>query len=209
MTTSNRRILHAHGDLLAGSFGFEVLTRCVPDQPFGVYDDVSFRAAAPKVAALAQDMADGVDALIISCCADPGLTETRAVLDIPVIGAGSAAAAAALAFGGRAGVLGLTHQAPGPIAEASGTECCSSMGPTVPGTPEGFLTPTGIFDALAQAHMLVDAGAEVIVQGSTGLSSIGMTAVLRDRLGVPVIDPVTAAGSVLLSGAGRRPAHAG
>ncbi|BAS18644.1 hypothetical protein AHiyo8_pI69480 (plasmid) [Arthrobacter sp. Hiyo8] len=53
--------------------------------------------------------------------------------------------------------------------------------------------------------MLVDAGAEVIVQGSTGLSSIGMTAVLRDRLGVPVIDPVTAAGSVLLSGAGADP----
>ena len=59
--------------------------------------------------------------------------------------------------------------------------------------------PAGIFDALAAAHMLVDAGADVIVQASTGLSSIGMADVLRRRLGVPVIDAVTAAGSMLVS----------
>lgn len=66
-------------------------------------------------------------------------------------------------------------------------------------TPDAFLMPAGIFDALAAAHMLVDAGADVIVQASTGLSSIGMADVLRRRLGVPVIDAVTAAGSMLVS----------
>lgn len=30
----------------------------------------------------------GVDALIISCAADPGLAEVRSLVDIPVIGAG-------------------------------------------------------------------------------------------------------------------------
>ncbi|WP_221411605.1 aspartate/glutamate racemase family protein [Arthrobacter crusticola] len=51
-------------------------------------------------------MAGRVDALIIGCAADPGLEETRAAVGIPVIGAGSVAAAAALAYRGRVGVLG-------------------------------------------------------------------------------------------------------
>jgi Asp/Glu/hydantoin racemase len=71
-------------------------------------------------------------------------------------------------------------------------------------TPDEFLMPAGIFDALAAAHMLVDAGADVIVQASTGLSSIGMADVLRRRLGVPVIDAVTAAGSMLVSAVAAR-----
>jgi Asp/Glu/hydantoin racemase len=71
-------------------------------------------------------------------------------------------------------------------------------------TPDGFLLPTGIFDALAAAHMLVDAGADVILEASTGLTSIGMADVLRRRFGIPVIDPVTAAGSMLISAVASR-----
>jgi len=44
----------------------------------------------------------------------------------------------------------------------------------------------------------------MIVQASTGLSSIGMADVLRRRLGVPVIDAVTAAGSMLVSAVSAR-----
>ena len=44
----------------------------------------------------------------------------------------------------------------------------------------------------------------MIVQASTGLSSIGMADVLRRRLGVPVIDAVTAAGSMLVSAVAAR-----
>lgn len=47
--------------------------------------------------------------------------------------------------------------------------------------------------------MLVDAGADVIVKAGTGLSIIGRADVLRRRLGIPVIDPVVAAGAVIVS----------
>jgi Asp/Glu/hydantoin racemase len=199
LTTSDRRLLHSHGRLLRETFGFEVTTRCIPDQPSGVYNEETLRSAVPKVVETALDMAGEVDALIISCAADPGLAETRAVVDIPVIGAGSAAAAVALAFGGRVGVLGLKHQVPDPITESLGERMLLIDGPASVETPEGFLMPTGIFDALAAAHMLVEAGADVIVEATTGLTSIGMAEVLRRRLGIPVIDPVTAAGSMLVS----------
>lgn len=204
LTTTDRRLLNSHGKLLRETFGFEVTSRCIPDQPSGVYNEESLQLAIPKVAELALELAGGVDALIISCAADPGLAEVRSLVDIPVVGAGSAAAAAALTFGGRVGVLGLKHSVPGPIADVLGDRMLLIDGPESVETPEGFLMPAGIFDALAAAHMLVDAGADVIVEASTGLTSIGMAGVLRRRLGIPVIDPVMAAGAMLLSAVGAR-----
>jgi len=204
LTTSDRRLLNSHGRLLQETFGFDVTSRCIPDQPSGVYDAESLRRAVPKVVELALDMAGDADALIVSCAADPGLAEVRGLVNIPVIGAGSAAAAAALTFGGRVGVLGLKHSVPCPISDALGERMLLIDGPESVETPEGFLMPTGIFDALAAAHMLVDAGADVIVEASTGLTSIGMADVLRSRLGIPVIDPVMAAGSMLVSAVASR-----
>jgi allantoin racemase len=204
LTTSDRRLLNSHGKLLRKTFGFEVTSRCIPEQPSGVYNEESLQLAIPKVVELALEMAADVDALIVSCAADPGLAEVRSLLSIPVIGAGSAAAAAALTFGGRVGVLGLKHSVPGPISEALGDRMLLIDGPESVETPEGFLMPTGIFDSLAAAHMLVDAGADVIVEASTGLTSIGMADVLRRRLAIPVIDPVMAAGAILVSAVGAR-----
>lgn len=204
LSTADRRLLHAHGRLLHHVFGYEVTTRCIPDQPHGVHDAASYEAAGPKVAELAREMAGGVDALIISCAADPGLEQTRAAVGIPVIGAGSAAAAAALAYGGRVGVLGLKHQVPTPISSALGERMILPAGSDGVETSNGFLLPTGIFNSLSGAQMLADAGADVILQASTGLSSIGMAGVLRRRLGLPVIDAVTAAGSMLTAAVSMR-----
>lgn len=204
LTTSDRRLLNSHGKLLQESFGFRVTSQCIPGQPSGVYNEESLREAVPKVVELALEMAPGVDALIISCTADPGLAEVRSLVDLPVIGAGSAAAAAALAFGGRVGVLGLKSSVPGPISQTLGERMLLIDGPESVETSDGFLLPTGIFDSLAAAHMLVDAGADVIVEASTGLTSIGMADVLRRRLGIPVIDPVVAAGSMLVSAVAAR-----
>lgn len=200
LSTCDVRLLRTHGTALEAAFGFDVVTRCIEDQPYGVHDAESLAAAAPKVVRLALELAPHVDALIISCAADPALAETRSVVDIPVIGAGSAAAATALAFGGTVGVLGLNGSAPGPIADALGERMLLLDGPASVHRSNHFLTPTGVFDTLSAAQLLADAGADVIVQASTGLTSIGMASELRRRLRIPVVDAVMAAGSMVVSG---------
>ena len=109
-----------------------------------------------------------------------------------------------MAFSGRVGVLGLKASVAGPISETLGERMVLIDGPETVETTEGFLLPTGIFNSLAAAQMLVDTGADVIVEASTGLTSIGMADVLRHRLGIPVIDPVIAAGAILVSAAAAR-----
>jgi len=64
LTTDDRDLLTAHGRALSAAYGFDAVSRCIPDQPTGVHDDRTFAAAAPKVATLAQRMVtdDRVDA---------------------------------------------------------------------------------------------------------------------------------------------------
>lgn len=204
LSTSDPRLLHTHGRALEHAFGFYVISRCIEDQPHGVYDAASLALAAPKVADLAAELAPEVDALIISCTADPGLEETRERVSIPVIGAGSAAVATALTFGGKVGVLGLNSSTASPIPKLLGDRLVSVDSPDSVSQTTELLTPTGVFETFAAAERLADAGADVIVQASTGLTSIGMAVELRRRLGIPVIDAVMAAGSMVASGANTR-----
>ncbi|OMH32994.1 aspartate/glutamate racemase family protein [Tersicoccus sp. Bi-70] len=208
VTATDPRLLDSHGAALENTFGFEVVTRAIEDQPDGVFDDASLAAAIPKVVRLAVELAPDVDAIVISCAADPGLEIARSLVDIPVVGAGSAAAAAAAAFGGTVGVLGLSRNAPTVIADAIGDRMLVIDGAGASHRPADYLTPTGVIDAITDAHLLADAGADVIVLGTTGLSSIGMAAELRRRLELPVIDAVIAAGSMLASGVAARQNHA-
>ena len=197
LTTSDPRLLHAHGRALERAYGFRVITRSIPDQPRGVHDAASFAEAAPKVVAAARELEGQVDAVLISCTADPGLAEARSAVRVPVIGAGAAGAAAALAMGGTTGVLGVGGAVPEALAAALGPRV--TAGPEDIADPAGFHTPTGAFGAVAEAARLREAGADVILLGSTALTSIGIAPHLRRTLGVPVIDPVLAAGSALAS----------
>ena len=71
--------------------GVEVEYRCTGGGPLEVRSDADARAAAPFVIRTAIDAAsDGFDAVIVDCTADPGVADARAVVDIPVIGAGEA-----------------------------------------------------------------------------------------------------------------------
>ncbi|MBT1004088.1 hydantoin racemase [Paenarthrobacter sp. DKR-5] len=204
LTTADPRLLHAHGGALERAFGFHVISKCIEGQPHGVYDAGSRAAAAPKVADLAEELAPDVDAIIISCTADPGLSESRGRVPVPVIGAGASAAAAALTFGGAVGVLGLSSSTASPIPQLLGDRLVHVDGAQGVERTTQLLTPTGVFETIYAAERLAAAGAEVIVQASTGLTSIGMAAELRRRLGLPVVDAVMAAGAMVAAGAASR-----
>jgi allantoin racemase len=199
LTTSDSRLLHAHADALQDAFPVQALSRCIPGQPSGVFDAESLAEAAPKVVALAEELAPEVDGIIISCGADPGLAEARAAVDVPVVGAGSAAAAAALSLGSRIGVLGITGSASDPVAGILGSRFLAAEAPSGISRTTDLLTLTGVYETLDAAQRLTDGGADVIVQACTGLTSMGVAAELRRRYGIPVVDGVLAAGATLAS----------
>ncbi|HSW10032.1 MAG TPA: aspartate/glutamate racemase family protein [Bacillota bacterium] len=201
LTTDDPGVLGAHERLLRLAYpGLAVRTACIPDQPRGVHDDVSLAAAAPKVARLARELAEGgTAAVIISCCADPGLELCRAAVGVPVIGAGSAAAAIALAPGGPVGVLGLTAEVPLPVARVLGRALCRSAAPQGVRTTLDLMRADAMDACLKAARELVDAGAQVILVACTGMSTAGVTARLRRELPLPVVDPVLAAGGVAIT----------
>ena len=114
LTTDNQEVLHEHGKRMKDLFLVESVTKCITDQPNGIYNDETEAMSIPKIVALAKQMAeeDGVDVITISCAADPALNETREVLSFPVLGAGVCGAHAASMVGQRVGIVGITEIPP-------------------------------------------------------------------------------------------------
>ena len=197
LTSSDPRLLNIHGRAVRDAFGVEVISRAVHDQPEGVHDQLTHDAASPKVMALAAELAPHVEGIMISCSSDPGLEEVRNLIDIPVVGAGSAGAAAALALGTRVGVLALGAEPPQAVARVLGGHLHSVQVPDGVTHTQDLLTPSGVYETYRAAERLVDEGADVILQACTGLTSMGVSRELRRRYGLPVVDAVLAAGSAL------------
>jgi len=195
LTTVDPGLLGAHGRLIEARVGVPTRTMCIPDQPKGIYDDESERLAVPKIIQVARRLAgDGARAILVSCAADPAVTELRGELTVPVIGAGSSVAAVAVALADRIGVLNLTEGAPGPVRRILGDRCVGEDSPDGVKNSPDLLTDWGREAALRAAKRLVDAGAGALVLACTGYATIGMADELRRRMGVLAVDPVIASG---------------
>ncbi|MGW4235316.1 aspartate/glutamate racemase family protein [Streptomyces sp. NPDC004749] len=195
LTSDDPAVVGDHGRLLEQRYRFPAVSRCIPGQPHGIHDDESHRRAEPKIVALARELAaEGAGTLIISCAADPALEQTRAAVGVPVIGAGSAAAAAALALGSRIGVLGIRDDAPPAVVAVLGSHFAGSVRPRDVRRTTDLRTPWGAEAVSEAAASLVERGADTLLLACTGLTSIGVRPRLEELLGVPVVDPVLAAG---------------
>ncbi|MEE1801748.1 aspartate/glutamate racemase family protein [Streptomyces sp. JV176] len=195
LTSDDPALVTAHGRILEQHFGYPTLSRCIPDQPHGIHDEETERLAEPKIVSLARELADeGAGTVIISCAADPALARTRAAVGVPVIGAGSAAAAVALGLGTRVGVLGITDEAPPGVRAVLGPHFLGAVRPRDVHRTTDLLAPHGPAAVLAAATELVEAGADTLLLACTGLTTIGIRPLLEDRLSVPAVDAVLAAG---------------
>ncbi|WP_035776371.1 aspartate/glutamate racemase family protein [Arthrobacter sp. H5] len=197
LSTNDPRLLNAHVQVVREAFGLDVVSYAVPDQPEGVHDADSFRSAASKVSALVLSLGGDVDGILISCSSDPGAGEARALVNIPVVGAGSAGAGTALALGSRVGVLALHSGTPAAVNRVLGDALRTVESPEGVHKTTELLTPSGVHETYRAAERLIDAGADVILQACTGLTSMGVAEQLRRRFRVPVIDAVLAAAAVL------------
>ena len=186
-----------HGGLIERHFpDLQVTSRCIPDQPKGIYDDATEEIAVPKIVELGRVMAreDDIQALIVSCAADPAVKELRRTLAIPVIGAGSAAAALALAISDRVGTLGITEDTPGCMKAVLGGHLVGEARPEGVRTTLDLMNDAGKKSAFGALRRLVEARAGVIALACTGFSTVGIAGELQERAGIRVIDAVVAAG---------------
>jgi Asp/Glu/hydantoin racemase len=176
------------------------MAKLAPDVWDNHYDLMLADLGLVMLGARAQE--EGYDAVVIETIGDGGLAELRALLDIPVVGAGQAAHLLALALGRRFSILvvwegfKLIHER---TLRAYGWEdrCASIRALDMkPGEPD-FADMFGgredrFYPALAAlARRCVDEdGADVVVLGSTTMyAAYGY---LRDAVDVPVVEPAAA-----------------
>lgn len=194
-TTKDSEILEQHGRKIAELYGVPVLSRSIPDQPLGIYDEDSEAMAVPKIVNLGKSLEDeGCSLLIISCAADPAIEQLRKHVSIPVLGAGSAASLMALSIGQSVGVMGITESVPAVIKQMLGDLIVGYNRPEGVTNTTDLLTVSGRQKALIAAQQLQEQGAQVIVFACTGFSTIGLADVLRKELQVRVVDAVEAEG---------------
>ena len=196
LTTEDENLLNAHGRLLESHFPeLQVESRCINDQPKGIYDEESSALALPKILRLGEEMErEGVKAIIVSCADDPGVEELRKIVTIPVVGAGSSCASVALSCGGKIGTLGIREHAPRIMRDILGDHLVAQTRPEGVKTTLDLLTGEGRKKALSAAEHLRKTGAEVIALACTGYTTIGIARDLEGATGIPVIDPVEATG---------------
>ncbi|WP_433701042.1 aspartate/glutamate racemase family protein [Nocardiopsis sp. CA-288880] len=204
VTTDDGERLDDHGRVIREELGVDTVSRCLPDQPDGVHDDATFALAAGKVAGLAARMEreDGVDALLVSCAADPGLSRARAAVGVPVVGAGESAARRALELGSRIGVLDLTTRTPESVTAVLGSARVAALVPEGVRRTRDLATAAGFAASVEAAERLVAMGADTLMFACTGMTTIGLYARLADEVGVPVVDAVRAGARAAVRAAG-------
>lgn len=200
VTLTSEDLLNRHGKIIEELFPeLRVISRCIWNQPKGIYDRESEEIAKPKILKLAKEFEEsGVEAVIVSCAADPAVDEARKMLKIPVIGAGSAAAGLALTYGKRIGVLNLTEETPEVIKRILGEHLVVEDRPTGVKNTLDLMTEWGKKAAEESLKRLLKRNIDVIVLGCTGYSTIGFAKIAEEISGIPVIDPVIASGVATL-----------
>lgn len=201
LTTKDSFVLHEHSRLMKNRYGIDSISKCIPNQPKGIYDERTLQEAIPKIIELAKEMEhkDQVSIITISCASDPALEECRKAVSIPVIGAGQTGALNSLIFCKNVGVIGITEQVPESILSNLGTYYLDYS------VPAGVTNTTDLFkpeiksEFMATADALIKQGADGILFACTGFSTIGLKEQVKDKLHIPIIDLVDAQAAAIRS----------
>jgi Asp/Glu/hydantoin racemase len=144
----------------------------------------------------AQAERDGFDAVIIHCFIDPGLSESRARVRIPIVGPGEVTLRAGATLSRKIGITtpsGETIDSYGPYLKALGIENHFAGVEAIdrPLAPFAQQDPRDMTEAFLDAgRRLVERGAEMICPSGLAYIPIRVAATeVSQRLGIPVLDP--------------------
>lgn len=198
LTLEDPRLLEHHGKLIENNIpSLKVISKCIKNQPNGIYNEETEKLAIPKIIELGQKFVEeeeNIKAIIISGAFDPGVKELRTMLNIPVIGAGSSVAALSLSYGKKVGTLGITEQAPSVMREILGKKLIAEMKVDSVKNTLDLMTAEGKENTLRAARHLEGKGAQIIALACTGFSTAGIVSDLEKEVRIPIIDAVVAAG---------------
>jgi len=179
---------------LAGGPALDVVT--LVEGPPAIYSWRDWHAVVDPMCRLVERT--DADVYVIACASDPGIEAIRALTSRPVLGIFRSAVVAAAARAERFGVIALVESSKARHRlglRAIGLEDRLAGEVALNVSMEALLDPDAAAAALlAAGRQLVGFGAETLVLGCTGMAH--HAAAVRDRLGVPVIDPTQAAAAL-------------
>lgn len=166
----------------------------------GLQDEV---LAAPLVMGRIAAAEGDYDAFVVACHGDPGVLASREVCPKkPVVGIGEASVLAACALGARFGLItlggGLVEKKWRQLKEYGIAERCAAVEPTGTGVLHGVEQGVDFEVYVEAGRRAVVRGADVLVLGCAGMIRAART--VEERLGVPVVEPVSAAVAMLRGG---------
>ncbi|MEX3845478.1 aspartate/glutamate racemase family protein [Paraburkholderia sp. BR10882] len=188
--TISRAVKSAIGDC---PLPFRFVT--LADAPPGIMTQRDADIAAPLVA----NFIDGIDdaaGFIVACYSDPGVFAAREITSVPVLGIGDAGLVAALRLGKRPGVIAVSGAG---IDRHWRYYRTLGIAQTIAGERSIDLTVAESANRNRAMGRLIEVGgmlrdldgADVVVLGCAGMTE--MRDALEKELGVPVVDPCTAA----------------
>ncbi|MBC7094460.1 aspartate/glutamate racemase family protein [Thermococcus sp.] len=152
--------------------------------------------AIPRIVETALKNHESYDAIIVNCCADPGVDIIRSLIDKPVIGPCESSLAISSTLGKKIGIVTVSKTGI-PIFEElvrklKFEELVVSIRATDLSVPEIEKDRDKTVELLLkECKKSEEEGAEVILLGCTGFA--GFAKELEKHLSIPVIDPVGAA----------------
>ncbi|MCX8201434.1 MAG: AroM family protein, partial [Candidatus Caldarchaeum sp.] len=165
-----------------------------------IYDRETEEQAVPKILRLVKEFeSKGYEAVIVSCAADPAVSEARKMVSIPVVGAGSAVAALALTTADRVGVLNLVEETPRVVRDVLGRRLVAEESPKNVRNTLDLMTYWGSRAAVEALERLLSMKVDAVVLACTGYTTIGFKQSVQNQVSIPVFDAVVASGAAALS----------
>jgi allantoin racemase len=176
---------------------FDVAT--LQDGPPAVYTWRDWHAAVGPLCRLIER--ETADAYIVACASDPGIEAARATTTKPVLGVFRSAVAVAVARAERFGVIAIVDASKGrhmAALRAMGLEHRLAAEIALNVSMDTLLDPEAARARLIETgHALVQAGAETVILGCTGMAH--HRDAIEQAIGVPVIEPCQAAAALALT----------
>ncbi|ALM74038.1 aspartate/glutamate racemase family protein [Thermococcus barophilus] len=176
--------------------GTEIKVISLEEGPISIETRKAEAEVIPKIVDIALKHHENYDAIIINCCADPGVDVLRSLLDKPVIGPCESSLAIASTLGKKIGIVTVSKTGI-PIFEElirrlKFEEFVVSIGALDLSVPEIDKDKNKTIKLLLEeCKKAEDKGAEVILLGCTGFA--GFAKELEKHLDIPVVDPAGAA----------------